>query len=324
MSKRHNSDDTSIGEDSFLDTIANLVGIMIILVVIVGSKTKVAAEKHSRDLINADHDKELEDPRNEVVAVSQSLVDQVVNLREYELETEYRKLERQALLDKVALTKMEVDEKLSKLDEKQRDAVEEDSEIDKLKSELSKAVQLGGAVEETKRTKIVLEHLPTPMARTVFQKEMHIILKDSQVIVVPWERLIETLKQQIPLAARRQASRNKLEDKVGPVGGFVMIYRMAAIPGGFELDRFELEPTSGVPTESINDAMSSTSRLSTELATRNPRETVVTIWVYPNSFDDFRKLKSYLFSEGFLCAARPLPDGIRVGGSPQGTRSSAQ
>jgi hypothetical protein len=162
------------------------------------------------------------------------------------------------------------------------------------------------------------------MARTVFQKELHLMLRNGQVAVIPWDRLVDVLKQQIPLAAQRQASRTALEDTLGPVGGFLMKYRMAAIPGGFELDRFELEPTQAVPTEPLAAALQESSRLSIELASRNPRETVVTVWVYPDSFDNFRTLKAQLFSIGFLCAARPLPDSVRIGASPRGTRSSAQ
>jgi hypothetical protein len=324
MKHRSNGEDLSVGEDSFLDTIANLVGILIIIVVIVGAKAKVSTDKHFREQANAERQQGLEEPIKEVSVVEQTLLEQVVAIREYELEAEYRRLERQALLEKVVLARDEIKEKLDKLDDEQREAIEKEGEIDKLQSELEKLQDLGGASQESPRPKIVLEHLPTPMARTVFQKELHVMLKEGRVIVIPWDRLIEVLKQQIPLAAQRQASRNRLEDKIGPVGGFVMMYRMAAVPGGFELDRFELEPTQSVPVESIEETMQSTSRLSIEMATRNPRETVVTVWVYPDSFDDFRKLKAWLFSQGFLCAARPLPDGVRVGGSPQGSRSTAQ
>ena len=162
------------------------------------------------------------------------------------------------------------------------------------------------------------------MARTVFHKEVHIMLKEGRIIVIPWDRLVGTLKQQAPLAAQRQASRGKLEDTLGPLAGFLMKYKMVAIPGGFELDRFELEPTSSVVSEPIEEALADTSRLGYELASRNPRETVVTVWVYPDSFDHYRSLKARLFSEGFLCAARPLPDGVRIGASPHGSRSAAQ
>ena len=53
---RRNREETQIGEDCFLDTIANLVGILIILVVIVGSRSyataKVDAEEKLRDRID--------------------------------------------------------------------------------------------------------------------------------------------------------------------------------------------------------------------------------------------------------------------------------
>jgi hypothetical protein len=322
--RRRNGEDMTIGEDSFLDTIANLVGILIIIVVIVGSKAKADAVNYGRELSQQDRSHELEEPLKAVAAVEQSLVDQVVKIREYEMEAEYRRLERQALLEQVVLAREAVEEKLKGLDQDQREIVERESEISKLQSDLDKLLQQSGAAEESPRPKIVLEHLPTPMARTVFQKELHVMLNEGKVTIIPWDRLIELLKQQIPLAAQRQASRQKLQDKLGPIGGFIMMYRMAAIPGGFELDRFELEPTATAPAETIAEAVEPTSRLSVELAARNPRETVVTVWVYPNSFDDFRKLKSKLFSDGFLCAARPLPEGMRVGGSPQGSRSAAQ
>jgi hypothetical protein len=323
MSRRH-TEDMSVGEDSFLDTTANLVGILIILVVIVGAKVKVEAEAYGRGLVQHDRAEELEEPLQKAQALEQSLMQQTVAIAEYELETEYRRLERNAILEKVVLARQESEEKLNALDSQQRDAVQQDQLISRLQSEIEAAIQEKGATTTAERPEIVLEHLPTPMARTVFQKEVHLMLQHGKVTVIPWDRLVDVLKQQIPLAAQRQASRAALEDTVGPVGGFLMRYRMASIPGGFELDRFELEPTSAIPTESLEEALRENSRLGIELASRNPRETVVTVWVYPDSFDDFRKLKAGLFATGFLCAARPLPDNVRIGASPRGTRSSAQ
>jgi hypothetical protein len=45
---------------------------------------------------------------------------------------------------------------------------------------------------------------------------------------------------------------------------------------------------------------------------------------YPESFGDFRTLKKALFDLGYTTAARPLPPGILIGGSPNGSRSAAQ
>jgi hypothetical protein len=153
---------------------------------------------------------------------------------------------------------------------------------------------------------------------------MHVQLKAGRLTVIPWDRLVGALKEQVPLAARRNASRTMLEDSLGPVGGFLMRYRMAAIPGGFELDRFEIESVDEQHGESFDEALAPGGRLRLELASRDPSETVVTVWVYPDSFEVFRQLKARLFEEGFLSAARPLPEGVRIGASPRGSRSSAQ
>ncbi len=96
----------------------------------------------------------------------------------------------------------------------------------------------------------------------------------------------------------------------------MMRYKIAGGPRGFELDRFEIETTPDCVSESVDAALSPSGRLRLDLASRNPAETVVTDWVYPDSFDEFRKLKAALFDEGFLFAARPLPDGMRIARLP--------
>jgi len=323
MPRRH-AEDASVGEDSFLDTIANLVGIMIILVVVVGSKTKIDAEAYGRELAEKSPPAELDEPVREVRALQQSLFDIQDQQRAYDLENAYRKLERDNLLAQVTLAREAVEKHLQTLDKDKRTSIEQEQKLETLQSKLNEMTEKMGAAEESKRPKIVLEHLPTPMAKTVFHREMHIKLQDNRVSLIPWDRLVDTLKQQVPLAARRNASRSSLEDTLGPIGGWMMKYRMLSVPGGMELDRFELEQVSTDEAESLERACAPSGRLYMELASRNPAETVVTVWIYPDSFDAFRKLKMYLFEQGFLSAARPMPDGLRIGASPSGNRSSAQ
>lgn len=324
MRKRNTTDDASVGEDSFLDTTANLVGILIILVVIVGAKTKVDAEAYGRKLAEGESTEQFEEPVREARALVDSLAAQQIKLAEYELEAEYRKRERDNILQQVAFARAAVEEEMSHVDSHKREVIEKSTELSKLESALSDVNEKMGVADAAERPKIVLEHLPTPMARTVFTKEMHVQLKQGRVTVIPWDRLVDLLKSQVPLAAQRQASRNGIEDTLGPVGGFLMQYRMTPVQGGFELDRFELEITEGANSETLEQALSPTSRLQVELAARRAAETVVTVWVYPDSFAEFRTLKARLFDQGFLSAARPLPQGTRIGASPRGTRSSAQ
>lgn len=323
MPRRH-AEDASVGEDSFLDTIANLVGIMIILVVIVGSKTKTDAEAYGRELAEKTPPAELNEPVREVRALQQSLFDTQDQQRAYDLENAYRKLERDNLLTQVTLAREAVEKHLQTLDADKRADIAQEQKLETLQSKLKEMTEKMGAAEESKRPKIVLEHLPTPMAKTVFHREMHIKLQNNRVSLIPWDRLVDALKKQVPLAARRNASRNSLEDTLGPIGGWMMKYRMLSVPGGMELDRFELEQVAADESEPLEQACAPSGRLYMELASRNPAETVVTVWIYPESFDTFRDLKMYLFEQGFLSAARPMPDGLRIGASPSGNRSSAQ
>jgi hypothetical protein len=323
MPRRH-AEENSVGEDSFLDTTANLVGILIILVVVIGSKTKMDAEAYGRELAAQEPTANLQQPVLEIEALHRSLAELEVKQREYDLENQYRKLERDSLLAQLALARAAVEEKLAGLDQERRAQLEQTQELTKLQAKLQELNEQMGAAEETKRPPVVLEHLPTPMAKTVFNRELHIKLEHGRVTVIPWDRLIEMLKQQVPLAARRQASRSTLDDTLGPVGGWLMRYRMLSVPGGFELDRFELHSVSTSEDETLPQAFSPAGRLNLELASRNPAETVVTVWTYPDSFEIFRELKTYLFEQGFLAAARPLPEGLHIGASPRGSRSSAQ
>jgi len=314
----------NIGEDSFLDTIANLVGILIILVVLIGSKTKVAAEAQRQEIAKEDVTSEALEPAAEADRLQQALVNDQQQLQRYALETEYRRLERDKLLERAMVLREAIQSRMSEVDQQQRSQIEQQRELDKLQSELKDIQDQLGANVETKRTKIVLEHLPTPMAKTVFSREMHVRLKDGRVTVIPWDRLVQTLKDQAPMAARRSASKKTLEDKLGPINGFMLRYRMSAIPGGFELERFEIDVIPENIGETLEESLQTGGMLRGELSSRVPAETVVTVWVYPDSFGEFRRLKTALYREGFLAAARPLPDDILIGASPRGTRSAAQ
>ncbi len=322
--KRREADTQAIGEDSFLDTVANLVGILIILVMIIGTKTKMDAQAYGEQVAARDITAELEDPAGEVVQLRTLVEDSRKQLARHEFEVEYRRLERDKLLEHVALAREEVANQTSEIDSTKRQQIEQIQEMESLQSQLKEVNERLGTSVETKRPKIVLEHLPTPMAKTVFGREMHVRMKNGLVTVIPWDRLVKTLREHVPLAARRNASRKAIEDTLGPVDGFLLKYRMNAVPGGFELDRFELETIPSNPGESLPESLSPGGRLRLEMASRNPSETVVTVWVYSDSFDEFRQLKTALFEEGFLCAARPMPDGIPIGASPRGSRSAAQ
>ena len=56
----------------------------------------------------------------------------------------------------------------------------------------------------------------------------------------------------------------------------------------------------------------------------NPTRATITMWIYPDGFALYRKLRDDLHARGFLVAARPLPEGMAIRGSPAGSLSAGQ
>ena len=111
MSKRRN-EDAPIGEDAFMDTIANLVGILIILVVIVGSRSyataKMVVEQELKNKVD-----QLESPVAKTQRLDQDLQKQSDELHNYDLEVAYRDSERMAIMDRVTIAERLVEQYLS-------------------------------------------------------------------------------------------------------------------------------------------------------------------------------------------------------------------
>ncbi len=334
MSKRR-SEDAAIGEDAFLDTIANLVGILIILVVIVGSRSNAAAKVAVEQELKKKVD-QLESPVAKTKNLDQDIQRQKEEMRNYDLEVAFRDSERMAIMDRVTIAERLIEEELKDIDETARERIETEQEMSELQKQLANLLQQQGEVQSVEQTAAVLQHLPTPMAKTVFGRELHVMMRGGRAAVIPWERLIDNLKSEARRSAERNSQKDRFVNQLGPIDGFLMIYGLKSQSGilsngssarlarTIELEKFELEPTGEVVHESVVETLGTGGRLRLELASCAVQHTTVTVWVYPDSFNEFRTLKERLFAEGFLCAARPLPFNVRVGASPRGSASTAQ
>ena len=334
MSKKR-IDDTAIGEDAFLDTIANLVGIIIILVVIVGSRSSATAKIAVAKEIESEVI-QLESPLDKSKNLGQDLQKQYEELHGYDNEISFRDSERMAIMDRVTVAEKIVEEELGKIDQSARELIETEQEMSDLEKQLANLLQQQGDVQSIEQSTAILQHLPTPMAKTVFGRELHVMMRGSKVAVIPWDRLVDTLKSEARRSAERNSQKDRFVNQLGPIDGFLMTYGLKSQSGimsngsttklarTIELEKFELDPTSDVVYESVAETMGKGGRLRFELASSVAQHTTVTVWVYPDSFNEFRTLKEKLFVDGFLCAARPLPFNVRIGASPRGSASTSQ
>ncbi len=344
MARRITQQAEAPGQDSFLDVVANLVGIMIILIIVVGAATKKAmVAAGSAAAIPAaiegapDEPVEVEELRAMARGLAQDVEQTETRLMRDLFEIRYRQTEREKLLTRVSVAEKVIAQKREQLDLEQQAQFDASSQLNAAQAELSSLRREKEATKQARPTPGIIEHLPTPMAKTVFGKEYHFRLNAGRIVQVPWDQLVEKLKADAPIKAPRLKDSPTITETIGPLQGFWMKYTLrltttntVSVRGGagresrVQLDQFVMLPVSEEIGEPMAEALRPNSDFMAAVKGLNPERTTITVWVYPDSFNEYRELKQALFVKGFLTAARPLPPGQPLGGAPDGSRSSAQ
>ena len=182
----------------------------------------------------------------------------------------------------------------------------------------------------------ILKHSTTPISRFVSGTEVHCRLSQGQISIVPVDFLVDRLQAQIQRQKDFLLSREYYESSVGPVDGYTMgftLERAKATPaeelnvGGrlikMEVTGWTIRPEAGIVEESAEQALSPGSHFMQAIETAGTNATL-TFWVYPDSFDTHRALQDHAQTRGWRVAARPLPEGVPIAGSPKGSKSLAQ
>ena len=333
------------GQDSFLDVVANLVGILIILVVIVGAQTKSAVVALTiQESEPATAESAAQSSKYDVAGAARSLAtlqsaskDLEQKIANEKLALAMREQERAQVQVVVSVAEQRLAEHRESLGGREQQKFDLARDLAVAKTELSRLEQATRVAGETPPP-AVLEHYPTPMAKTVFGKELHFRLAHGRLQFVPWDDFIERLKADAPQQVQRLRDQTRVEEQLPPLGGFVLKYALQRVDASMqtrsggavsqtrvELERFVLLPVQETMGETIQQALeNANSDFRLRLSEHPPGKTTLTVWVYPDSFGDFRLLKGEMFKRGYLTAARPLPEGMPIGGSPDGSRSVAE
>ena len=181
-----------------------------------------------------------------------------------------------------------------------------------------------------------LKHHVTPVGREVNGAEIHFRLEGNRVAYVPLNDLAERLQRYIMRQREFLMRQERYEGSIGPVDGFEMRYVIARQPMSvldelkygqrvirMGVQQWIIEPLDGLQTESLEQALRPGSRFYQALQGALPDATL-TFWVYPDSFELHRELQEFAHANGFSVAARPLPAGVPITGSPSGSKSQAQ
>lgn len=325
------------GHDSFLDIVANMVGIMIILVLVTGMRVRnapVAALAAAPDPAAVD-----------ALATSQeteaALRSEVAGFREklagFQQNLTARFAERTRLSNLVAAIQHELGERRQKLDAQSQQAFDLKRQLAEADARLTAVRGEQIQLESMSVAPTTVEVFPTPLARVVEDKEIHCQLRGGLIAVIPWDELVEEFKREAREKVQSRGSTPEITRTIGPRDGFRLRYTLeqreipaevrmqTGIRGNlWELDKVTLIPVSGELGEPLTEALARGSAFRDALARARPGRTIVTLWVYPDSFGVYRELQRELYALGFATAARPLTENTPISASPEGTKSSAQ
>lgn len=334
MARHAEFDTEAVNADSFLDIVASIVSIMIIMVLMTGLKIKHAPAtpamiEEAASKTGSGLDTEL--------AIEQSLRADVVkmagDMEQMQRDLAARKQHRDMLAQGVTTLRQEI-EAVNRQSAAKNDAEALlGFETTAARSRLEDLERARIAIETAPQPPIAVQSYPTPIGRTVDGREVHFQLRSGRVAFVPLDELVRVFQSDAQQKIHRLRDASEMTETIGPVGGFRLRYTMERVEanaasgrvGAYaQLRRWTLIPISDDLGEPIDQALAEGSELRSVLAERRARGATVTVWTYSDSFDAFRRLKAELYRLEFPTACRPLPDGVSISGSPDGTKSAAE
>lgn len=338
---RHvSTEDVSLaGQDSFLDIVANIVGILILLVIVVGvrSASAVQKEKLGEPAVAASSEivpeEVLKTAYREVLDEKHKLEKLASKTLLIQQEARLRDDERLELNTFIVAAEAEIESRRNGLDAKEQRDFDLQRQISESQEKLAQLARKQVILMTHTPKAEVVEHFTTPLASVVDGPEVHLRLYAGNLAIVPFEELLDLAKFDAQNNEWRMQSQDQLIRTVGPIDGFRMTYerrKVALSDGngkqliGIATVRWELLPVSKKIGEPVDEAILPNSELMKHLLTHRPGHTTLTIWIYPNSIDAFQPLKRKLYELGYSTAIRPLPEGMNIGASPKGNKSVAQ
>jgi hypothetical protein len=340
--------------DSFLDVVANVVGIILrlILVAWVGARSYKAVVPDlplAPDVVQSEPSP-LADPTDPRLAqtvqkrrdLAKSAAERLRDKDEQRLKT----IEREKAIEK-QLTALESQQKTL-----QAERAQTAMHVSRGKTVVKSAAMSVSDLE--KRSKALLEELdhlkklPRVTKKLRYQTPVSAPLQTEEVMFECYHGRVTLLDTGALLADIQRTLRSKgellhdqweLRDVTLPVGAFRLRYVISRErsamdgPGGggpvsstfrYGISAWEAEPVTPQRGETTDEALKSGSAFRRVIDALDPQQTAVTFWVYDDSFAVYRTLRDYLHERDMVVAGRPLPDGVPIASSRKGTVSRGQ
>ncbi|MDO5552302.1 MAG: hypothetical protein Q4G68_00945 [Planctomycetia bacterium] len=359
--RRPDNDMIEGGQDSFLDIISNIVGILIILVMIAGAGVGAVGQRHTPSSAPTTQESDASLPEPVTAPTEQSFADR------YQEEKEFLKLTgemaqvQQEVLDlrqetstmdgQLTLLKRQADmaeqehESLllqvtrlqGALEAETQKKANSEQEIFRRQQELARLQENVRSLGLTKESLTLsmaqsvkkIENVPTPLTKKVEGHEGYFRLKGGKVSHVPMNVFTERVRS--TFRGIRDFKQAKIEETIGPVDDYSFHFEasLRQVRDGERIvmsvffDYGECVPVREDIGELFADAIADNSRFQQKLSLYLRDSSTITLFVYPDSFDLLRNLKKFLIERGYTIALRPMPMDQYITVSPYGTASQS-
>ena len=265
MSGRTKKSELEFGSDSFLDVLANIVGILIILIVIVGARLSRAPLPSLRQAQTDVPAAPVAPP----VEVEPDEPEPVVQLPPETLEPDTAPPEIAAglqaidadlaeIADQAAAAENALQESLTAAEDAQQQLAAETGSLETQAARLAqtrllagrleqalvqKREQLSGVLAEFEQVKheqpkaVQIKHRLTPIGQSIVGEELHFRLSGNRVAPIPIKLLVDRVKAQIERQASFLARYPTHEGSVGPVDGFSLKYLVTSQTASSHLEQ---------------------------------------------------------------------------------------
>lgn len=338
------------GQDSFLDIVANMVGILIILVMVVGVRASHVASLPSTGANQGDAatsadsgdagpiKSQLEEAVREALSQRREVEGKLSRAQQMRREAELADAKRLELSMMRSQLEQEIEQRRDALDDEKKSEFDVQRQIAAAQIKLSDLTQEQLALLDAPTEVEEIESVPTPLATEVTGDEIHVRLKHRLLAVVPVKLLLAEVEQRgLGYLRRGLREKDSAADVYGPIAGFRMRLYLEVLTEGpprssplhgpqrrTMVQMGEFLPASDELGQRVEQALLPDSPLMQLLRDRRLTHPALVVWAYPDSYDDLGVIKRSMWELGIPLAIRPLDMDQRIVFSSHGTKSSAQ
>jgi hypothetical protein len=334
--RRRKSREIEFSFDSFLDVVANVVGIILrlILVAWVGARSYQVVVPTPMPTLTQEEIAELPDPQDPLAPELERQRREMAEAQKYLLEQlkDWQKLRQDSTLTAEELSRLT--EHAGQLDLQRKNVAE------KNRQDAQAVRNVALSLEEIRaRSKKVLEEIEflrkappkkntlryrTPVSHPLNSEEFLFECRNGRVSFIDYGKFMEEIERTLNDSNKLRRS-DRYSGTTEAAGSFRMHYTLEIDPATQKPAlSWEIESVAPLRGETVETALHDNSEFRRVIDSIVPGSAAVTMCVYPDSFPLYRKLRDYMHERDLDVAGRPLSEDDIIRASRHGTASRGQ